>query len=495
MHCNLNKEKFHQSAIKSLILVIALSISFTTFGQKVGVNERGDSIVVFNDGSWRYFDKDLDKDLLKKTGVSTTNSVEDQMPKTLPVSQPKPTKSKKSKAKKKKSKTKSKKNKKANKKANKKSKKLKSTKSKKKKSKGNKKSKVKNPYEKGKRPKAKSKKVKEATAKYTDLEEERFRNEAIRNAEKASQESQALLLKYQDLTYDRVLMEDELKDAYTAPNTTDAQIVNIEKKIQIQRTIEDEAGIHYNQVNERFIFLNKLIDVSEGKRRKMLAKWEEEHPVLSDEIITSQADDPVVFTKSTTTNNEVLTSKQALKAEKDLRTMTNVYINPPARTCPNRTVRFNEFTGKKVVMLNQELFFTKTPDQMKILLKDREYFTCTGGLSNTGGLTYLELEIVIASTSAEKAYGIIEKGSKLSLKMIDGYTISLSAAKSTPGEVNVLEKTVTYKPRYFLDKSLLKSLEKSELDQARLVWMTGYEDYEIFDVDFLSHQIGCLKAK
>jgi len=485
----LNRINFNCS-LKWTICVLSLVISFSAFGQKIGVNERGDSIVVFNDGSWRYFDKELDKDLLKLPGENVKVAENQKTP--IAKSNSK-TNQKKNKAKTKKAVSKAKKKKSKTKKAKKvRSEKIKD---KKKKAKKKKSKKVKNPYEKGKSPKAKSKKRATPTAKYTDLEEEKFRNDAIRNAERASQEAQVLLLKYQDLTYDRVLMEDELKDAYTAPNTTDEQIVNIEKKIQAKRTIEDAAAGVYLASNEKAIFLNKLIDVSEGKRRKMLSKWEEEHPTFSNEIIESQNDAPVVITKSSAVKSEPLTSKQALKAQKDLRILANVYKNPPARTCPERTVRFNEFTGKKVVMLDQELFFTKTPDQMRILLKDREYFTCKGGLSNTGGLTYLELEIVIASTSAEKAYGIIEKGSKLSLKMIDGYTISLSAAKSAPGEVNVLEKTVTYKPRYFLDKSLLKALEKSEIDQARLVWMTGYEDYEIYDVDFLRHQIGCLKGK
>ncbi len=480
----MNIDNFNIKSLKPLLILLSLIVGYNATAQKVGVNERGDSIVVFNDGSWRYFDKDLDKDLISNTSSATPTATKVSAPKVKPAKQPKQPKtpkSKKSKVKKTKSKTKTKKQK--------------AVKSKKKKTKGKKKAKVKNPYEKTKSPKSKSKKVKEPTAKYTDLEEERFRNDAIRNAEKASQESQVLLLKYQDLTYDRVLMEDELKDAYTSPNTTDEQIVNIEKKIQDKRAIEDEAAAAYNASNEKFLLLNKLIDVSEGKRRKMMAKWEADNPTMSEEMINAQIDNPVVITKTTTGNNEVLTSKQALKAEKDLRLLSDVYMNPPERTCPDRSVRYNEFTGKKMVILDQEVFFTKTPDQMRILLKDREYFTCTGGLSNTGGLTYLELEIVIASTSAEKAYGIIEKGSRLSLKMIDGYTISLTAAKSAPGEVNVLEKTVTYKPRYFLDKSLLKSLEKSEIDQARMVWMTGYEDYEVYDVDFLRHQINCLKGK
>jgi len=494
----LNTQHFSISLPRVLILSIGIFLSLNAFGQRVGVNERGDSIVVFNDGSWRYFDKDLDKDLLLKNNQSaplrmeerTTNEVSSKKAKVKKVKSSKPkVKSRKPKGKKKKIKKSTVKKTKIKKPKGKKPK-PKKRKSPKKNSKGKSKSKIKNPYEKGK-----TKKAKVSVVKYTELEEERFRNEAIRNAEQASQESQALLLKYQDLTYDRVLMEDELKDAYTAPNTTDEQIVNIEKRIQAKRAIEDEAAAVYYKANEKTIFLNKLIDVSEGKRRKMIEKREQEFPVLSEEILTSQSEDPVVITKSSTPNYEASNSKQALKAQKDLRTLSNVYMNPPTRTCPERTVRYNEFTGKKVVMLEPEVFFTKTPEQMQILLKDREYFTCKGGLSNTGGLTYLELEIVIASTSAEKAYGILEKGSKLSLKMIDGYTISLSAAKSTPGEVNVLEKTVTYKPRYFLDKSLLKSLEKSEIDQARLVWMTGYEDYEVYDVDFLKHQIGCLKGK
>ncbi len=481
-----------------LLSLFFLLIAPRLEAQKIGVNERGDSIVVYNDGSWRYFDAKTDQDLLSKP-----QTISDQVPRPATVAQKDGQKAPKNKSN---SKAKKPKNKKSTKKA--KAKKDKSAKG----GKAKKKKRRKNPYEKGKSKKKgkskaskktkgkktkgkKPKKVKTPSVKYTDIQEERFRNDAIKQAEMASQKAQIQLIKYQDLTYDRVLLEDELKLAYTAPNTTDEEIVAIEKKIQAKRALEDAAGYGFQAAQEEASFRNKLIDVTQSKRAKMIMKWEVEVPMSAEPSESIVRELPPAAALTQNGSLEENTSKQSLKAEKELRQLANIIANPPERTCPEKDVRFNEFTGKKMISLAKEEFFFKTPDQMRAILKDRDYLSCKGALANTGGLTFLELEIVIASASASKAYGIIEKGSKLSLKLLDGYTISLPAAKSAPGEVNNLDKTVTYRPRYLLDKIFIKSLEKSEVDQARLVWMTGYEDYEIYDVDFLQHQINCLKGK
>ena len=43
-----------------------------------------------------------------------------------------------------------------------------------------------------------------------------------------------------------------------------------------------------------------------------------------------------------------------------------------------------------------------------------------------------------------------------------------------------------------MDKSVQREALKSELDKMRVVWRTGYEDYQIYHVDFLINQINCL---
>jgi len=189
--------------------------------------------------------------------------------------------------------------------------------------------------------------------------------------------------------------------------------------------------------------------------------------------------------------NTKLSSKD-LKFRQKLRTTSNLYLNPPKKGCPEVTVGYNEFTGKKKTSLAFEDFFFNTPDQMRILLKKKEYLACKGALSKAGNIHYLDLEIVVASATAQRDYGFIEKGSRLTLKLIDGYSIVLFSVQSEQGELNNLEKTVTYSPRYLIEKADLKLLEKEGIDKVRLVWMTGYEDYEIYNVDFLSNQIKCL---
>jgi len=57
--------------LRFIVCLFLVSSATGLFSQSVGVNERGDSIVVFNDGSWRYYDSTIDK-VLKEGKVEET---------------------------------------------------------------------------------------------------------------------------------------------------------------------------------------------------------------------------------------------------------------------------------------------------------------------------------------------------------------------------------------------------------------------------------------
>ena len=60
-------------------------------------------------------------------------------------------------------------------------------------------------------------------------------------------------------------------------------------------------------------------------------------------------------------------------------------------------------------------------------------------------------------------------------------------------EHNDINNVYTFRGQYPISKGELKVLRRSEVDRARIVWKTGYEDYDILNVDFFINQFNCLK--
>jgi len=110
----------------------------------------------------------------------------------------------------------------------------------------------------------------------------------------------------------------------------------------------------------------------------------------------------------------------------------------------------------------------------------------------SGGYKFICIEVVVASETAQKSYGSLEKQGLLSLRLVDGTTVSLYNNKTDTGSLDPIKKTVTFKAQYLIPSEHLKTLGKVDLDVARLVWSTGYEDYTIYETDFLINQLACL---
>jgi len=105
------------------------------------------------------------------------------------------------------------------------------------------------------------------------------------------------------------------------------------------------------------------------------------------------------------------------------------------------------------------------------------------------------LEITIASEHAQRDYGIIEKGSVLNIKLMDDTNVKLFNNKTDVGVSNELTNSVTYQAQYVVSPGAEKVLRKNEIDKIRVIWSSGYEDYEVYDLDFFINQFRCLNEK
>ncbi|MCB0688967.1 MAG: hypothetical protein KDC53_20655 [Saprospiraceae bacterium] len=156
----------------------------------------------------------------------------------------------------------------------------------------------------------------------------------------------------------------------------------------------------------------------------------------------------------------------------------------------------DDFTNTMKKELKAETFFSYTDERLKPYLKENDYVTCRGYLTSiSGGFRYLTLIFTIASKNATREYGYIKTGSILNLKLLDGETVSLFTQSENQGSIDAKNGFTTYKVRYPIDYQKEKILLKSGVDKVRVVWSSGYEDYEVFNIDFFINQLECLNNK
>ncbi|MEO5583772.1 MAG: hypothetical protein ABIR66_13870 [Saprospiraceae bacterium] len=157
--------------------------------------------------------------------------------------------------------------------------------------------------------------------------------------------------------------------------------------------------------------------------------------------------------------------------------------------CAYQTVR----DPSKNAALEPELLFAYTPAEIKKALRGIMYIKGYAFVGKEPGYTFLQLNIEIASDLALQHYGNLNKSFML-IKLINGKEIRLINSRFDTGKTDLLKKTSSLSGMYYLNKDDEKSLSGSELDKIRLNFVTGYEDYAIYNIDFFTRQLACINA-
>ena len=151
--------------------------------------------------------------------------------------------------------------------------------------------------------------------------------------------------------------------------------------------------------------------------------------------------------------------------------------------------------SQKRIILEDALLFTHTDPDLRPYFKDQELITCRGHLSLIGGQSFLTLEFLIASPYAAKNFGPLQSGALLRLKLIDGSFINLRNLQTDRGSINSYTGHTRYLGQYVLERKAQRALRKKEVDKMRVLWGTGFEDYDIYELDFFIDQLACIAKK
>ncbi len=143
--------------------------------------------------------------------------------------------------------------------------------------------------------------------------------------------------------------------------------------------------------------------------------------------------------------------------------------------------------------LEAEPLFTFTPDLFKSMLVDYPLVEGKGALLTTGGYVYLEMNLKVNSSRARKDYGYVERGSLIKFFLMDGSSFYSNNISNSLPKMSEDRQSTHYVVSCSLDKEEIKLMNKSYIDKIGVIWTKGYEEYEIYNVDFFVNQLYCIQ--
>lgn len=276
----------------------------------------------------------------------------------------------------------------------------------------------------------------------------------------------------------RTLLEDQYTKALEK-NTDEETIKSISKRLAAARKTEQETQ------QEAHLAIAEASNAEEITRRGTYVQDYIRQQELKEQQAKQYED--LKLTAASSYENLVLDDNYLPFAHTD-----EVILRPPTPECTT-TFEGKDQQGRYRKDLKKQLLFTHTDDRLRPYLEEgREYLSCSGYFTQIGGFRYLTLEFTFAYPNAREAYGFIEKGSYLMVKMLNNQFITLFSGKMDRGTYDTKTELLTYSVHYPIDQAQLNLLSRSEVDQVVVSWSSGYEEYEVYELGFFINQIACL---
>lgn len=136
-------------------------------------------------------------------------------------------------------------------------------------------------------------------------------------------------------------------------------------------------------------------------------------------------------------------------------------------------------------------FFGQTKKNQVNKISDKEFLTSETSIVEMGGIYYLVLNIKIASKTAQRSYGIIQKGSPFIIHLIDETEMYIYTNLGSSGKFDPYSGYTKYQCIYQLTKGDVKNLKNLEIKDVGIMWSSGYELYDVYEIDLLMNQLNC----
>lgn len=290
------------------------------------------------------------------------------------------------------------------------------------------------------------------------------------------------------------LLEQSLKTE--KKEMSESQIQQLKKDVSDAKEKESSLKKRGKQLVNQIGILKAILASEPPKRTKEYAEYLKSYPPepIENQIIAqSNISIESKNTKQMSSNLPTVHKRMAAQDYAVYNIKVDPYFNPTTKPCHLEFNGTDEFTGKNRKDHAPELLFFYTPEAMHKFYPDKDYMNCKASLSSvSGGAMFLNLYFTIASKDAPKLFGGFEKGTVINLKFLDGDNLAIINNRTDPGIYEPGNQYVTFRAQCNLGANIQEEISKKSLDKIRVTWQTGYEDYEVYDVDLLKREFKCL---
>lgn len=282
---------------------------------------------------------------------------------------------------------------------------------------------------------------------------------------------------------------------------------NYEKSIKQLK----QAKVNQQSIKKLLDQSKKLASVAPAKMEPRLNSLKSKYNLFMSKYTGAPVEENVKEIKSKKTKEK--TQKPFVKPDKRVKNpvdeksngkVTSNDLPPHARIktyksdpfdCDVRTDTVDETTGRRKIELAPALFFTHTDPDLRPYFKDKELITCYAKMSKSDAYVYLTIDFQIASSHSQSNFGSLSNGSLLRFRLLNGEFVSLYNLRADRGRIDPYSGHTIFTGLYALGKEEIKMLQQNQLDKVRILWSTGYEDYDIYKVDFMIDHLNCLLSR
>ncbi len=266
---------------------------------------------------------------------------------------------------------------------------------------------------------------------------------------------------------------------------------NLPQRKWVESKIKQNKGflkIHkksYKEASKKIFLLNNILKTNDVKGYQKLIK-EASSP-------SGDGKKSKVFDNRKTDKIPSKNMSSASRSPQNPKTTVNPHVN--SRSAPP-TCKFvfdgkDEISGKKRKELEPQFFFGYSNEKMKPFFKNDDMLTCTAAISKTGKDYYLILNITIKSKDAIRNYGSIKEGEHIKIDFVGAKNIYGTCNISSTGKIEPYTGYTKYRIVYEINRGDIKALKCEYIDKIGIFWTSGYEEYDIYNVDLLKNQLEC----
>lgn len=355
--------------------------------------------------------------------------------------------------------------------------------------------------------------------------------------EVANSEYELAANELKELKSARITIEEDLAAATFNPkNINKANVEALKVRLKEARKVEKVAADKRKDAETKKNYLQTLVDGTHKNREKYIIDYEKKYGTIGDKVTETveptepqpvepnrmaqleNGDAPVVVENipSETPNAEkpkrnkpkMPSLPKMSKPKKENTTPTTTAVktyaqydpdkdvmkNPPAHNC-KETQTYKDAMSEKMITETASFYvFGHTEDFMRPALGNKEFINCHISGSRSGSSNIVAtLTFTISSSDVQRTFGFLDKDALISFKLINGLSLNFKNVRTDIGNIDNNAGATTYKAQIQFTKLDLKSLESSELDFLRIQWSTGYEDYQITNVDVIQNMLECIK--